>query len=86
MIRCSSSSYARAVTSSISGMPVPLKGLATLIEAVGRLGYKTMPARMDQAYSMGTSTQVPTGRVIAIKGRLRRKLGYNGIFLSYERV
>lgn len=78
--------YARAIKSPISGKPVPPKGLATLTEAVARLGYKTMPTRMEQDYSAGRTTQVPTGRVVAIQGRLRRKLGYNGISLSYERA
>lgn len=78
--------YARAVKSPISGKPVPPKGLATLTEAVARLGYKTVPTRLEQEYSAGKTTQVPTGRVVAVQGRLRRKLGYNGISLSYERA
>ena len=40
--------YARAVTSPISGKSMPPKGLATLIEAVERLGFKVLPTRMDQ--------------------------------------
>lgn len=78
--------YARAVKSPISGKPVPPKGLTTLTEAVVRLGYKTMPTRLEQDYSAGKTTQVPTGRVVAVQGRLRRKLSYNGIALSYERA
>lgn len=78
--------YARAVKSPISGKPMPPKGLATLTEAVARLGFKALPTRMEQDYSSGRTTQVPTGRVIAIEGRLRRKLGYNGINLSFERA
>ncbi|PQA50129.1 DUF6088 family protein, partial [Amnimonas aquatica] len=61
--------YARAVKSPISGRPVPPKGLATLTEAVVRLGYKTMPTRLEQDYSAGKTTQVPTGRVVAVQGR-----------------
>ncbi|MFZ3185273.1 MAG: DUF6088 family protein [Pseudomonas sp.] len=78
--------YARAVKSPISGKPMPPKGLATLTEAVARLGFKALPTRMEQDYSSGRTTQVPTGRVVAIEGRLRRKLGYNGINLSFERA
>lgn len=78
--------YARAVKSPISGKPIPAKGLATLIEAVERLGFKVLPTRMDQNYRNGKTTQVPTGRAVAIQGRLRRKLGYNGIYLSFERA
>lgn len=78
--------YTRAVKSPISGKPMPPKGLATLVEAVERLGFKVMPTRMEQDYCEGRTTQVPTGRAIAIKGRLRRRLGYDGIYLSFERV
>lgn len=78
--------YARAVTSPISGKPMPPKGLATLMEAVERLGFKVLPTCMDQDYMNGKTTQVPTGRAVAIKGRLRRRLGYNGVYLSFERA
>lgn len=78
--------YARTATSSISGKPMPPKGLDTLMEAVERLGFKVLPTRMDQDYRNGITTQVPTGRAIAIKGRLRRKLGYNGVYLIFERA
>ncbi len=78
--------YARAVKSPISGKPMPPKGLETLIEAVERLGFKPLPTCLQQAYTEGKTAQVPTGRAIAITGRLRRKLGYNGIYLSFERA
>lgn len=78
--------YARAVKSPISRKPMPAKGLATLIEAVERLGFKVLPTRMDQDYKNGKTTQVPTGRAVAIQGRLRRKLGYNGVYLIFERA
>lgn len=78
--------YALAVKSPISGRPMPAKGLATLIEAVERLGFKVLPTRMDQNYRNGKTTQVPTGRAVAIQGRLRRKLGYNGVYLIFERA
>lgn len=78
--------YARSVKSPISGKSTLPKGLETLIEAVERLGFKPLPTRMQHAYSEGKTTQVPTGRTIAIKGRLRRRLGYNGIYLSFERA
>jgi hypothetical protein len=78
--------YARAIKSPLSGKPMPPKGLATVAEAVERLGVKTAPTRLEKDYNAGKTTQVPTGRVIGIQGRLRRKLGYNGITLSFERA
>lgn len=78
--------YARAIKSPLSGKPMPPKGLATVAEAVERLGVKTAPTRLERDYNAGRTTQVPTGRVIGIQGRLRRKLGYNGIALSFERA
>lgn len=78
--------YARAIKSPLSGKPMPPKGLATVAEAVERLGIKTVPTRLEQDYNAGRTTQVPTGRVVGIQGRLRRKLGYNDITLSFERA
>ena len=55
-------------------------------EALGRLGIETVPTRMEQAYNAGKTTQVPTGRVIGVRGRVRRQISYNGFPLSYERA
>lgn len=78
--------YARAVQSPFGNGPVPPKGLSTLTEALDRLGIETMPSRMEQAYNAGRTTQVPTGRVVGVRQRVRRKLGYNGFSLSFERA
>ena len=78
--------YTRAAKSPFSGKPVPPKGLDTLTEALRRLGVETAPTRLEQAYNAGTSTQVPTGRVVAVRGRVSRQIGYDGVFLKYERA
>ncbi len=79
--------YTRACPSILDGRPVPTKGLRELAaEALGRLGVETAPTRWDDAYTSGKSTQVPTGRVIGVRGRVRRKISYNGFPLKYERV
>ena len=78
--------YSRAVKSPFGDAVVPRKGLSTLTEALDRLGIKTMPSRLEQAYNAGRTTQVPTGRVVGVDRRVRRKLGYNGFSLSFERV
>jgi hypothetical protein len=63
-----------------------VKGLATLTAALARLGIETVPSRLKQAYNAGRTTQVPTGWVVGVKRRVRRRIGYNGIYLSFERA
>jgi hypothetical protein len=41
--------------------------------------------RFAQDYNAGRTTQVPTGRVVVVRGRIRRKIGYKGIFLNFVR-
>jgi hypothetical protein len=78
--------YARARKSALDGKPVPENGLQTLTEALRRLGVKVEPSRAMRAYNSGRSEQVPTGRVVAIRDkRVRRQIGYDGIFLMFER-
>jgi hypothetical protein len=76
--------YARASRSITSGEPIPVQGLATLKEALGRVGVETLPTRLERAYNVGETTQVPTGRVVGVTRRVRRKVGYGGINLSFE--
>jgi hypothetical protein len=79
--------YARATPSVLDGTPIPTKNIRELAgEALGRIGVKTGPSRYELAYNAGTSTQVPTGRVIGVMGRVRRKITYNGVPVRYERV
>lgn len=40
--------------------------------------------KLEKDYNSGLTTQVPTGRKIAIKGRVSRKIGYDRIYVSYE--
>lgn len=76
--------YTRAVESPFSDKPVPPKGLATLTEALKRLGVEVTTTKLEEDYNAGRTTQVPTGRVVAVRGRISRKLGYDGISLSFE--
>jgi hypothetical protein len=79
--------YARTRPSVLDGKPTPTKSLRELAaEALGRIGIETAPTRMERDYNAGKSTQVPTGRVIGVRGRVRRQITYNGFPLSYERV
>ncbi len=78
--------YARAIPARLGTRPVPPKGLTTLREALERVGIRTFPSHALEDYNAGRTTQVPTGRVVAVRRRVRRKIGYNGISLSFERA
>jgi hypothetical protein len=78
--------YARARPSMTSGEPVPVGGLSALKEALRRVGVETLPSRLEEAYNSGRTTQVPTGRVVGVTRRVRRKIGYGGFTLSFERA
>ena len=79
--------YVRTRPSVLDGSPIPAKSMKELAsEALGRIGVRTYPCSYETAYNAGTSTQVPTGRVIGVTSRVRRKIFYNGFRLSYERI
>jgi hypothetical protein len=77
--------YARAEPSIIDGSPTPVKGIKRLVaEALGRVGVKIKPTKLEVAYNEGRTTQVPSGRLIGVDRRVRRKIGYNGRTVSFE--
>ncbi len=79
--------YARAETSPLTGKPAPVVGIRRLAtEALVRLGKAVAPSSFDEAYSHGQSTQVPTGRTIAVKERVSRRIGYDGYYVLLQRA
>ncbi len=86
LVRIGYGLYSRAAKSILTGAPIPARGLRTLREALTRVGVKTGPTRLEQSYNAGKTTQVPTGRVVAVDRRIRRKIGYGGITLGFERA
>jgi len=44
-------------------------------EALKKLKIEVVSSSLYQAYNQGQTTQVPTGRVIGVKGRVARKIG-----------
>ncbi|NCB02916.1 MAG: hypothetical protein EOM67_12215 [Spirochaetia bacterium] len=77
--------YARTKTSSLTGNIIPEKSLPELAqEALRKLKVKTVPSNGENSYNRGQSTQVPTGRVIGVRGRISRKISYNGSHISFE--
>lgn len=79
--------YAKAERSPFSGKPAPVVGISRLAaEALSRLGKKVEESSFSKAYGSGRSTQVPTGRTVAVKGRVKRRIGYDGKYVAYERA
>ena len=79
--------YAKAAPSPFSGKPAPLVGIKRLaIEALGRLGKAAQPSSFERSYNSGGSTQVPTGRTLAVKDRVSRRIGYDGNYVVLERA
>ena len=78
--------YARAIKPSFSKVAVPTNGLETLKQALRRVGIRTVPTLLERDYSAGRTTQVPAGRVVGVTRRVRRKVGYNGFSLKFERA
>ena len=85
LIKIGQGVYARSKTSKLTGkrtLERPIQELAKV--ALAKRGVKVTESSYDRAYSTGRTTQVPTGRVIGVKGRVSRKIGYNGNFVTYE--
>jgi Family of unknown function (DUF6088) len=85
LLRIGSGLYVRARPSTLDGTPTPAKGLHALAdEALRRLGVRTAPTRLEDTYSAGKTTQVPSVRHVGAAKRVRRKIGYNGVTISFE--
>lgn len=79
--------YAKAERSPFTGKPAPIIGIKRLAtEALGRLGKSVVSSQLETAYNSGRSTQVPTGRTIAVKDRVCRRIGYDGKYVVLERA
>lgn len=87
LVRIGYGLYAKTKVSSITGRLIPTATLPKLgKEALSRLNVSILPTKAEQAYKEGRSTQVPTGRMIGVKGRVSRKIGYKGAYIAYEHV
>lgn len=79
--------YVKAEKSIITGDCIPIVGLSEIGQLVAKkLKVKTIPSKYELWYNEGITTQVPTGYVIPILGRINRKIGFNGVYLKYETV
>jgi hypothetical protein len=79
--------YVKAKESKLTGKIIPQIDLAEIGKAVAKkLNIKVLPSRYELWYNEGKTTQVPSGKVIAIKGTILRKIGFNGVYIIYETV
>ena len=79
--------YVKAKESKLTGKIIPQIDLTEIGKAVAeKLNIKVLPSRYDLWYNEGKTTQVPSGKVIAIKGTILRKIGFNGVYITYETV
>ena len=77
--------YAKTRKSYLTGAVIPTKSLPELArEALIKIGVEVQPSTAVQAYNSGRSQQVPTGRVIGVKGRVSRKIGFDGNSIMIE--
>lgn len=87
LIRIGYGLYAKATTGPLTKAVIPRRGIDTITrEALKRLGVTTAPSSCEKRYNNGQTTQVPTGRVVGVKERISRKIGYNGNYVTFERV
>ena len=88
LVKIAHGMYAKTKISSATGKIIPAKPLPVLAkEGLTKIGACVVPSCAEQAYNSGETTQVPTGRAIAIKGkRVSRKIGYNGHYIVLERA
>lgn len=79
--------YVKAEKSIITGSCIPIVSLSEIgLLVAKKLNIKTIPNKYELWYNEGITTQVPTGYVIPILGRINRKIGFNGVYLKYETV
>ena len=79
--------YVKATISPLSGRLVPRVGFSEVTrQALEKLGVERVPSSYERAYNDGRTTQVPTGRVVGVRDRISRKIGYNGNFVTFERA
>jgi hypothetical protein len=88
MVKFGQGLFAKAKRSNLTGKIMPVKPLPDLAKEALRDKLKVKMATAEDLarYNKGDSTQVPTGRVIAVKGRVSRKMAYDGKSIKYQYV
>ena len=75
----------RATVSPLDARPSLPRSLNSLVlEAMKKLGVPTGLTEIEIKYNEGKTTQVPTGRVIGVRKRVRRRIGFDGYSMRFE--
>lgn len=87
LIRIGYGLYAKTKVSSLTGKILPIEPLPDLArKALARLGVKIVQTKAEKDYTEGHSTQVPTGRMIGVRGRVYRNIGYKDAKIYYDSI
>lgn len=87
MIKLGYGLYAKAKQSSLTQKTIPEKPLPELAkQSLKKIGKKPAPSTLEKQYNNSKTTQVPTGRTIGVRGRVSRKIGYDGKYITLEQV
>lgn len=87
IIKVGQGAYVKAEKSIINGDLIPIINLTEIgITVAKKLKIKTILNKYELWYNEGKTTQVPTGYVIPVLGRINRKIGFNGVYIKYETV
>lgn len=80
--------YAKEKRSKLTDKIIPVKPLPELAKEAltEKLKVTVVTSVETEAYNAAESTQVPTGRVIAVKGRVSRKMAFDGRSIKYRYV
>jgi hypothetical protein len=80
--------FAKAKRSRLTGKLMPVMPLPHIAKEAlqDKLKVKVIAASDLVKYNKGSTTQVPTGRVIAVRGRVSRKMAYDGKSIKYQYV
>jgi hypothetical protein len=86
LIRFGRGLYAKAKRSSLTGKLIPVKPLPELArEALSeKLKIEVISGKDLERYNDGKTSQVPTGRLVTVKGRIPRKMAYDGKSIKFE--
>ncbi len=80
--------YAKARISSLTGKCIPREPLPDLAREViiNKCNASVAYTKAERLYNDNETTQIPSGRVIAVKGRVKRKIYFNGKSINFEKV
>lgn len=87
LVRTGYGVLARTTISVLSGKLIPrLTPMGIACVVLRKLGIEPQPSRAARAYSEYRTTSIPVREKINVgKSRIRRKIGFNGRFVEYER-